>query len=121
MVFLLYNKNGDYMKKKYIVKKSSDFTTIIKKSTFFRGKGFVIYIKDSEFDYSRFGISVSKKVGNAVIRNKVKRQLRSIIDASKKNYQKNLDYIIIVKNGFLDYSFQEIKDNYEVIIRKING
>ena len=80
-----------------------------------------IYIKDSEFDYSRFGISVSKKVGNAVIRNKVKRQLRSIIDASKKNYQKNLDYIIIVKNGFLDYSFQEIKDNYEVIIRKING
>ena len=120
MVFLLYNKNGDYMKKKYIVKRSEDFTKIIKNSVFFKGKGYVIYIKDNNLDYSRFGISVSKNTGNAVIRNKIKRQIRMIIDDNKKNYQKNLDYIIIVKNGFLEHTFNDIKDDYERLIEKIN-
>ena len=55
------------MKKKYIVKKSSDFTKIIKESHFLKGKGFVIYTKKNKLDYSRFGISVSKKTGNAVV------------------------------------------------------
>ena len=108
------------MKKKYIVKKSSDFTKIIKESHFLKGKGIVIYTKKNKLDYYKFGISVSKKTGNAGVRNRVKRQLRSIIDDNKKNYQKNLDYIIIVKNGFLDYSFQDIKDSYESIIKYIN-
>ena len=108
------------MKKRNIVKNSNDFTNIIKKANFYKGKGFVIYIKDNNLDKYRFGISVSKKVGNAVIRNKIKRQIRMIIDQYKKNYQKNLDYIIIVKNGFLDYSFQDIKNSYEKLIKEIN-
>ena len=108
------------MKKKFIVKKSSDFTKIINNANYYKGKNFVIYIKDNDLDYSRFGISVSKKSGNAVVRNTIKRKMRSIIDDNKKNYQKNLDYIIIVKNGFLDYSFQDIKDSYESIIKYIN-
>ncbi len=108
------------MKKKYIVKKSSDFTKIIKYSKYFKGKGYVIYIKDNDLDYSRFGISVSNKTGNAVVRNRIKRQIRSIIDDYKKYYQKNIDYIIIVKNGFLDYSYQDIKADFESNLRKIN-
>ena len=60
-------------------------------------KDYIIYIERKEDVGYHFGLSVGKKVGNAVTRNKVKRQLRSIID--EKNYQNGLNCIIIVKKG----------------------
>ena len=47
--------------------------------------------------YARYGISVGKKLGNAVYRNKKKRQIRSIIDSLEKDYVKAKDYIIILR------------------------
>ena len=55
------------MKKKYIVKEHVDFTNIIQNGRYIRGKYFVIYYKKNELDHYRFGISVGKKVGNAVV------------------------------------------------------
>jgi len=81
---------------------------------------FTIYIKDNNLEYSRFGISVATKIGNAVIRNKVKRQMRNIIDNSKNVYKKNLDYIIIVKTNYLNYSYKEVLNEYSEVIKYIN-
>ena len=108
------------MKKKYIVKEHVDFTNIIQNGRYIRGKYFVIYYKKNELDHYRFGISVGKKVGNAVVRNKVKRQMRMIIDNYKKNYQNDMDYIIIIRNGYINGNYLEIKDSFENIINKIN-
>lgn len=108
------------MKKKYIVKEHVDFTAIIQHGRYYKSKYFVIYTKKNELDYYRFGISVGKKVGNAVVRNKVKRQMRMIIDNYKKNYQKSMDYIIIIKSNYVDGSFLEIKKSFEDIIDKMN-
>lgn len=109
------------MKKNYIIKKSKDFTNIIKKSKYYKKRAFTIYIKDNDLDHSRFGISVTTNSGNAVIRNKIKRQMRMIINESKKDYKKNLDYIIIVKKPFISYSYQEMKEDYEKAIKSINS
>lgn len=108
------------MKKKYIVKKPLEFTEAIKKGRYYKDRLFVIYIKDNNLDHYRFGISVSKKIGNAVVRNKVKRQMRMIIDNYKKNYQNGKDYIIIVRNEYIGPSFAEINAKYMNIIDKIN-
>ena len=108
------------MKKKYIVKEHMDFTNIIKKGKYYKDKNFVIYIKDNNLDHYRFGISVSKKVGNAVVRNKIKRQMRMIIDSYKKYYQNGMDYIIIIKCNYISSSFDEIKKAFKNIIDKMN-
>lgn len=108
------------MKKKFIVKEHIDFTNIINKGRYFKDKYFVIYILKNELEHYRFGISVGKKVGNAVVRNKVKRQMRMIIDNYKKNYQNGIDYIIIIRNGYIGGSFSDIKNSFENIINKIN-
>ena len=85
------------MRKLYIVKESKDFENIINKGKCIKNKYFVIHNLPNNLKYDRFGISVSKKLGNAVFRNKYKRKLRSIIDNYKKLYINNKDYIIILR------------------------
>ena len=106
------------MKKVNILKENREFSRIINayKSNYF--KYFNIYIEYNTNDYYKFGISVSKKVGNAVTRNRIKRQIKDIID--KKIYKNNFKCIIIVKKGILDLSYQEISNEVIFALTKLN-
>ena len=106
------------MKKRNVVKNNRDFNRIIQTNKPFKYKDYVIYIERVEDSNHRFGISVSKKLGNAVVRNKLKRQIRSII--SKNDYQKNFNCIIILGRGILNRSYQEMEDNLIYSFRKLN-
>ena len=75
------------------------------------------YKADTDGIY-KFGISVSKKLGNAVKRNKIKRQIREII--SKNNYENNFNCIIIVRKSYLEQTFLENSNDLNYIFNKIN-
>lgn len=96
------------MKKINIIKKTEDFEKIIKNNKSYRSKYFYIYIHRHENSIYHFGLSVGKKIGNAVRRNKVKRQLKEIL--SKQDYQNNFDCIIIVRKEINNHTFPEIKE-----------
>ena len=106
------------MKKINILQKSDDFERIIKNNKSYKYKDYIIYIEKNNDEIYHFGLSVGKKIGNAVIRNKVKRQLKSIID--KKNYQKGFNFIIIVSNGILNRNYEEIEINLNFAFKKLN-
>ena len=93
------------MKKYEIVKEHKEFDDILTNGSYRKNNYYVIYNKDSNYNFPRFGIAVGKKIGNAVIRNKVKRQVRMIISSNKNLFKNNKDYIIIVKKAFLDINF----------------
>ena len=95
------------MKKENILKRNIDFDRIIKNNKSFRYKYYIIYIERTNNAGYHFGLSVGKRVGNAVTRNRIKRQLRAIID--ENNYQNGLNCIIIVKKGILEKSFEQMK------------
>lgn len=105
------------MKKINVLKKSQDFEKIIKNNKSFRSRLFFIYVQRHEETNYHFGLSVGKKIGNAVRRNQVKRQLREII--SKNDYQKNFDCIIIVRREINNVNFSEIKTELNEIFKKI--
>lgn len=109
------------MKKHNIVKKNYDFERIISNRKFIKNKYFVLYFQENNLENYRFGISVGKKIGNAVIRNKYKRKLRVIIDDHKKLYQNNLDYIIILRRESLDLSFEQLNIEFEDLFKKQRG
>ncbi len=106
------------MKKYEIIKDAREFDNIIHNSPYLKNKYFVIYYKEREINFPRFGIAVGKKIGNAVTRNKVKRQTRSIIDNNKNLFQNSKDYIIIVKKTFLDISFTEKENELRRLLEK---
>ena len=84
------------MKKINIVKEKKDFDKAFKLRNQIYSKYAYIYIKDNEAENYRFGICVSKKLGNAVTRNLIKRRVKDIIDKSKLHFA-NKDYIIVLK------------------------
>ncbi len=98
------------MKKYETVKEHKDFEYIIHNCPFKKSKNFIIYNKDNDLAYSRFGIAVSKKLGNAVIRNRAKRVMRELIHNNKKLFSNSKDYIIIIKKGLIDESFSNLND-----------
>lgn len=106
------------MKKYEIIKDKREFDNIIHNSPYSKNKYYVIYNKERENKFSRFGIAVGKKIGNAVTRNRVKRQIRAIIDNNKNLFQNSKDYIIIVKKTFLDLSFSEMEKELKSLIEK---
>ena len=97
------------MKKKNIVKKSSDFSRIIKEKNGVVNDLFIINSESNDDNIARFGITFVKNIGNAVIRNHLKRQTKSIIDNNKNCYQNNKNYIIIIRKGVLDKKYLELE------------
>ena len=108
------------MKKNNIVRKKYEFDDVIKKGQVCKNDFFIIYYKSNEVNNYRFGISVGKKLGNAVFRNKYKRKIRSIIDNNKKSYQNNMDYIIIMRKGSIGMSFSSLENSFLELINNIN-
>ena len=106
------------MKKINILKEKRDFDRIIKSNKPFKYKDYIIYLERKEQGTYHFGFSVGKKIGNAVTRNKIKRQLKSIID--KKDYQNGFNCIIIVGRGVLERSFEEMKNNLYYLLNSLN-
>ncbi len=64
------------MKKMQTLKKNYEFENVLKKGKFFTGKQIIIYIAKNKYNQNRFGIAISKKSGNAVKRNWLKRKIR---------------------------------------------
>lgn len=106
------------MKKINIVKENREYSRLIKKAKRLQTKNFNIFIEYKEQEHYQFGFSVSKKIGNAVTRNKIKRQLKSILD--KKNYENTFSCIIMVKRGILDRSYEEMSQELLGLIQKLN-
>ena len=106
------------MNKEHIVKSNIDFQRIIKNNKYYKYKDYIIYIEKTNEKNYRFGFSVGKKIGHAVVRNKIKRQLRNIV--SKKDYQNGFNCIIIVGSNILNKSFQEMEQNLNKILLDLN-
>ena len=109
------------MKKKEVVKNNREFDFIINSGQCKKNKEFVIHYIDNDKGYDRFGISVSKKIGNAVTRNYYKRIIRNICDNNKNLYSKRKDYIIIMRKGLSLLNYNEVDKSMNDLLKKINN
>ena len=101
------------MKKEDIVKDSNYFNKIIKEGKYIKNNYYVIYIMKKEDEKSKFGFAVGKKIGNAVVRNHIKRQLRNIVRNNISLFSTYNDYIILAKKSCKDEKYDKL--NIEMI------
>jgi ribonuclease P protein component len=72
-------------------------------------------------DFCRFGLTVSKKIGNAVVRNKTKRRFRDIFSKlHQENFTQNgFDYVVIAKKEITGAAFLKIYDDLKFCLKHI--
>ena len=107
------------MKRKYRIKKNKDFQVVFKKGKSIANRQFVLYIlqKPEEKEF-RIGLSVSKKIGNAVTRNKVKRLIRQVFLEEKHRIAYGKEFIIIARKPAAEMNYHEVKGSLHHLFRK---
>lgn len=82
----------------------------------YRTRHFTVILKENGLDISRIGITVRKKIGNAVKRNRIKRLVREIYRLNKRNILKGYDIVIVAHSGADALDFWKMKDELGEII-----
>lgn len=106
------------MKRYEMVKKHEDFNEIINTGKKVKGKFLIIFSMAKDYQKPNFGIAIGKKCGNAVIRNKLKRRVRNIVDNNRLLFKNNKNYIIMIKGSANTASFQELEQDLINLLRK---
>ncbi len=105
------------MNKKYIVKKNEEIQNIVNNSSKVVNNYYVVYYLKNNLSFSRFCVSVSKKIGKANIRNLYKRRIKDIL--MKNKLDKNYDCVIILRKAILDINYDLLKKELLSILEDI--
>jgi len=101
------------------IKSNEDFVYTVRNSRALKSPSYIVHFKNNELSICRVGISVSKKLANAVMRNRIKRQIRAMCD-SLINYSLHaFDIVIVVKEPFLKNDFNTNKELLMKIFEQI--
>ena len=99
------------MKKNFRVKREKDFKEIFQYGTSFANRKFVVYQLEKQQNHFRVGLSVSKKLGNAVTRNQIKRRIRHILLSVREHLADNVDFVVIARKGVEGLDYAEMEKN----------
>ena len=100
------------------IKNNKEFARAIHKGNSSRLPSFVVHIFKTDLGYTRVGISASTKLGCAVVRNRVKRQVRAICDSLIDYNTKSLDIVIIVRSKFITTDFEDNKSQLRDLLKQ---
>lgn len=107
------------MKKTFRVKDNKEFQMIFKKGKSFANRQLVIYYLNKQGQsHFRVGLSVGKKIGNAVIRNRIKRYLRQAFQNLEGQLSTEYDIIIIARQPTKNMTFKEIESSLLHLLSK---
>lgn len=105
------------MNKDYFLKKDLDFKKVYKKRKTFGNRNFTLYVRRNGLDHCRMGFSINKKVGKAVIRNRIKRRLRALYEKYNDRINPGWDYVLVVKTNVADMNFAQIESAFYHIFK----
>lgn len=107
-----------YMRKSYRIKKELEFQKVFETHNSYANRKFVVYFMDKpEQPHFRVGISVGKKVGNAVMRNYVKRRIRQSLLEYKPDLRMDVDFLVIARPQVSGLPMAEIKQQLGHVLR----
>lgn len=106
------------MKKQNILLVSKQFKNVIENRKRIRNDCFTIYVKENDVGYLRVGLSVSKRIGKAHVRVKIRRQIRAIFDLLNI-FDSNYDIVVVANPNFVEKDFQTLRTMLEKAVHTL--
>ena len=97
------------MQRSESLKKNQDFQKVYKHGTSKGNRYLVMYVLKNQYMKNRLGISVSKKVGNSVVRHHLTRLIREAYRLNSNMFNSSLDIVVIARNTAKDKTYKEVE------------
>ena len=91
------------------LKKNQDFKNVYRRGKSYANKYLVMYVLPNQTEGNRLGISVSKKVGNSVIRHHLTRLIRESYRLHEEMFNSGLDIVVVARSTARDISYHEVE------------
>ena len=78
----------------------------------------VLYARPNKLDINRVGITVSKKLGHAVVRNRVRRRLREVYRLNEEQFQQGWDIVVVARSRCVVSDFESLQKAYLALAAK---
>ncbi|ROR22131.1 ribonuclease P protein component [Mobilisporobacter senegalensis] len=92
------------------IKSNSDFRNVYNNGRSYANKYLVMYVQKNGLDRNRLGVSVSKKVGNSVVRHRITRLVRESYRLNENMFNSGLDIVVVARSGAKGRSYNEISN-----------
>lgn len=108
------------MQAEYRLQKNKHFHKVFNRGKSIANRQIVLYYcYNGDTEHFRLGISVSKKVGNAVTRNRIKRLLKEVVRGQASHIPRGYDLVIIVRKPAVDLGFDELTASFNHVLKKM--
>jgi ribonuclease P protein component len=107
-----------YRRKSTSLTASPEFERVYRGGSVYRGRLFSVHVLANTTGKLRLGLSVSKKVGSAVKRNKVRRRLKEVFHSSAERLSGNLDFVISARPAAAEATFEELNEEFLRSLRR---
>ena len=108
------------MKRAVTLKKNHEFRRLYQRGASAQSSCMVLYCKRNRLDHNRLGITVSVKLGGAVVRNRYRRRLREVYRLNKEALKPGWDIILVARGRTGRASWQELNDTFLKLCRKLD-
>lgn len=106
------------MRKDYRLRTNRDFDKVYKHGKNYWNKNLTIYVRKNDLEKTRFGYCITKKIGNSVVRNKVRRKMQEIIRLEFQDIKNGYDIVIIPKKNTVDIGYKEMESSINHLLKK---
>lgn len=102
------------------IRKNIEFLNVYRHGKSYANKYLVMYVLNNKLDENRFGITVSKKVGNSVVRHRITRLIRECIRLQESNILTEYDIVIVARKAAKKKKYQDIESAFLNLCKRQN-